>query len=100
MSGEELDELVLLYQRAATDLSVVRSATPDPTLIGRLSTLVAEARASVTGANGGAWDSFGYLVTVRFPAEVYRLWRWCVAAAAVFLGIAFALAWWVATHRH
>ncbi|BEP14676.1 stage II sporulation protein M [Acidothermaceae bacterium B102] len=100
MTGEELDELVLLYQRATTDLSVVRSATPDPALIGRLSTLVADARASVTGANGGAWDSFSHFIAVRFPAEVYRLWRWWVSVAVVFVAVSFAFGWWIATHRH
>ena len=100
MSGEELDELVRLYQRAATDLSIVRSSTPDPALIGRLSALVADARSSVTGGRGGAWDSFVFLVTVRFPGEVYRLWRWWVSVAVVFLAVTAAFAWWVATHRH
>src|SRR6266508_3356558 len=50
LSGAEADELVSLYQRAATHLSTVRSAAPDPALVGRLSTLVARARSTVTGA--------------------------------------------------
>ena len=78
----------------------MRSATPDPALVGRLSTLVADARASVTGANGGAWDSFADFITVRFPAEVYRLWRWWVSVAVVFVAVSFAFGWWIATHRH
>ena len=100
MSGEEIDELVLLYQRAATDLSVVRSATPDPALIGRLSRLVAEARAAVTGSQGNAWTNFEHFVTVRFPAELYRLWRWWVSVGVVFLVVAFAVGIWIATHPH
>ena len=43
-TGAEVDELVTLYQRVATHLSVVRSASPDPALVGRLSSLVARAR--------------------------------------------------------
>jgi uncharacterized membrane protein SpoIIM required for sporulation len=100
MTGEELDELVQLYQRTATDLSVVRSATPDPALVGRLSSLVAEARSSVTGSSGSAWDHAHHFVTVRFPAEVYRLWRWWVSVGVVFLVISFAFGIWIATHRH
>jgi uncharacterized membrane protein SpoIIM required for sporulation len=100
MSGEEIDELVALYQRAATDLSIVRSAAPDPALVGRLSSLVADARASVTGANGSAWDNLGHFVTVRFPAEVYRLWRWWASVGVAFLIVAFAFGFWIATHRH
>src|SRR5664279_6018823 len=41
LRGAEVDELVALYQRTATHLSVVQSRSPDPLLIGRLSTLVA-----------------------------------------------------------
>src|SRR5690349_2321270 len=37
LSPDEADELVLLYQRAATHLSVVRSHSPDPLLLASLS---------------------------------------------------------------
>lgn len=37
LTGAEADELVTLYQRAATHLSVIQSAAPDPQLTGRLS---------------------------------------------------------------
>jgi hypothetical protein len=49
LSPDEADELVLLYQRASTHLSVVRSRTPDPVLIASLSRLVLGARAAITG---------------------------------------------------
>ena len=100
MSGAEVDELVQLYQRAATDLSVVRSATPDPALVGRLSRLVADARSSVTGPHGGAWVNAQHFVTVRFPGELYRLWRWWASVGVVFVGVSFAMGFWIATHRH
>ncbi|MDQ1670205.1 MAG: hypothetical protein QOE40_2266, partial [Actinomycetota bacterium] len=51
LSGDEVDELIWLYQRVTTHLSVVRSASPDPALVGRLTTLVARARAAVTGSS-------------------------------------------------
>ena len=91
LTGAELDELVLLYQRAATDLSVLRSSAPDPALVGRLSRLVADARSSITGPHGSAWVNARHFVTVRFPAELYRLWRWWVSVGVVFLAVAFAL---------
>ncbi len=100
MSGEEIDELVLLYQRTATDLSVVRSATPDPSLISKLSRLVAESRSAVTGSRGNAWTHLRHFVVVRFPAELYRLWRWWVSVGVIFLVIALALGAWIATHPH
>ena len=34
LSGAEVDELVALYRRTATHLSVVQSASPDPVLAG------------------------------------------------------------------
>ena len=49
LSAREADELVVLYQRAATHLSAVRSRMPDPSLVARLSRLVLTARAAVTG---------------------------------------------------
>src|SRR5436305_12652192 len=36
----EADELIGLYQRAATHLSVIRSRSPDPALVARLSRIV------------------------------------------------------------
>jgi uncharacterized membrane protein SpoIIM required for sporulation len=90
LRGAEIDELVELYQRAATHLSVVRSASPDPTVIGRLSSLVAQGRAAVTGAQAPLWRDVARLITVSFPAVVYRL-RWQVIGCAV-LGNLFALA--------
>ena len=55
LSGGEVDEVVDLYQRVATHLSVVQSAGPDPQLIGRLSTLVARARGTVAGSRQSSW---------------------------------------------
>ena len=49
LTGTEVDELVDLYQRTATHLSVVQSAGRDPALVGRLSSLVARARSVVAG---------------------------------------------------
>jgi uncharacterized membrane protein SpoIIM required for sporulation len=100
MTGAEVDELVVLYQRTATDLSLVRSTLPDPQLVGRLSRLVSNARASVTGPAGGAWSQLRYFAGVRFPAEVYRLWRWWVTVGVVFVAVAFALGLWIDATPH
>ena len=98
LSGDEADELVDLYQRAATHLSAVRSSAPDPVLVGRLSSLVARARSVVTGTRGLSAREIGLFVTRRFPAAVYRAWRWWVAVGVVFVVVSVALAWWVASH--
>ena len=44
LDGAEADEILDLYQRVATHLSVVRSAAPDPSLVTYLSSLLARAR--------------------------------------------------------
>jgi uncharacterized membrane protein SpoIIM required for sporulation len=95
LSGPEADELVHLYQRAATHLSVVRSAAPDPALAARLSRTVAGARAAVAGGHEPLGREFARFVTVSFPAAVYRA-RWAVIGATAFsLLIALAMAAWV-----
>jgi uncharacterized membrane protein SpoIIM required for sporulation len=96
LSGAEVDELVLLYQRAATHLSVIRSSAPDAALSARLSTTVARARATVTGGHEPIWREFARLVTVSFPAAVYRARWWAIGSAAGSLGVAAALAVWIA----
>ncbi len=73
LTGAEADELVALYQRTATHLSTLQSAGPDPLLIGRLSSLVARARATVAGASTPARRDVADFFLRRFPAAVYRV---------------------------
>src|SRR3954470_7241034 len=84
LTGAEVDELVDLYQRVSTHLSMVRSASGDSVLVGRLSGLVASARSTVTGAHAPVWSEFARFWTVSFPVVAYRAWRWWLAAAAAF----------------
>ena len=51
LRGTEVTELVDLYQRTSTHLSMVRSAAPDPVVVGRLTQLVAQARSRVVGTH-------------------------------------------------
>jgi uncharacterized membrane protein SpoIIM required for sporulation len=97
LSALEADELVALYQRAATHLSVVRSAAPDPAVAARLSRLVAQARAKVTGGSEPWTRELARFATVSFPAAVYRA-RWAATGAAAFSAVvAVALGTWI-TH--
>jgi uncharacterized membrane protein SpoIIM required for sporulation len=98
LDGAEVDELVRLYQRTATHLSVVQSRSPDPALVGRLSTLVASARAAVVGGHAPAWREVSRFLTRTFPAAVYRNAAWWVPTAAVALLVSYAIGAWVATH--
>src|SRR3954466_8315144 len=98
LSGSEVDELVSLYQRVATHLSVVQTRSPDPVLVARLSRLVASARSAVAGAHAPAWRQVARFFTVVFPVAVYRTRRWWVPAALVSLVVSAGLGIWVATH--
>jgi uncharacterized membrane protein SpoIIM required for sporulation len=98
LNGAESDELITLYQRSATHLSVVQSRSPDPALVGRLSRLVSRGRAAVTGSAAPAWRDVAGFFTVSFPVAVYRAWRWWCGVATASSLVAFALMAYVAAH--
>jgi uncharacterized membrane protein SpoIIM required for sporulation len=96
LRGPEADELVVLYQRVATHLSIVRATAPDPALVGRLSSLVARARSAVTGSHGQSWRGIGLFLARDLPAAIYRGWRWWTATGLAFLLAGGLVAAWVA----
>ncbi|MFC7674963.1 stage II sporulation protein M [Mycolicibacterium sp. GCM10028919] len=96
LTGDEVDELVDLYQRVSTHLSMVRSASADPVIVGRLSGLVARARSAVTGAHAPLWSEFTRFWTVSFPLVAYQTWRWWLSTAVVFFAVAGLIGVWVA----
>ncbi|VBA43683.1 hypothetical protein LAUMK136_05227 [Mycobacterium attenuatum] len=96
LTGAEIDELVELYQRVSTHLSMLRSVSSDPLLIGRLSSLVARARAAVTGAHAPLTSTFVRFWTMSFPVVAYRAWRWWLATAVAFFAVVVLIAFWVA----
>ncbi|MFD9035348.1 stage II sporulation protein M [Streptomyces sp. NPDC059567] len=98
LSGAEADELVSLYQRTATHLSLIQSAAPDPMLTARLTQLVARARATVTGTRRSSWRDVTDFFTSGFPAAVYRSRHWWVPTAVLSLLLAAVMGWWIGTH--
>jgi uncharacterized membrane protein SpoIIM required for sporulation len=98
LTGAEVDELVELYQRAATHLSVIRSSAPDPRITGRLSQLVARARSQVTGTRKSSWQDIARFLVQGFPAALYRARRWWVPTALTSVAVGVVLSWWIATH--
>jgi len=96
LSGQEVDELVALYQRTAAQLSAVQAAGLDPALSATLSSQLAKARAAVTGAQPSSWSAIGRFVAVSFPAAAYRArWWWlgcAVASIVVALLVGFEVA--------
>ncbi|MEE1755994.1 stage II sporulation protein M [Streptomyces sp. SP18CS02] len=98
LTGAEADELVALYQRTATHLSLIQSSAPDPLLTARLTQLVARARATVTGTRRASWRDAARFLTAGFPAAVYRSRRWWVPTAVLSTLLAAIIGWWIGTH--
>ncbi|MEU6576140.1 stage II sporulation protein M [Streptomyces sp. NPDC046805] len=98
LTGAEADELVALYQRTATHLSLIRSSAPDPQLTGRLTQLVARARSAVTGTRRASWRDVTRFLGRSFPAAVYRSRHWWVPTAFLSVAVAVLLGWWIGTH--
>ena len=90
-SGAEADEILDLYQRVATHLSVVRSAAPDPSLVTYLSSLLARARTRSAGTRSVAWSDLRGFFTDTFPAALYRTRRWWILTALVNLGASLVI---------
>ncbi|MDG4820914.1 stage II sporulation protein M [Asanoa sp. WMMD1127] len=98
LTAAEVDELVTLYQRTATHLSVVRSRTPDPALIARLSRLVLAGRAAISPGPRMRLADVGRFFTVGFPLAAYRAWPWWSAVATGFTALSFFLMYYTAAH--
>ncbi|MEW1698407.1 MULTISPECIES: stage II sporulation protein M [unclassified Streptomyces] len=98
LTGAEADELVALYQRTATHLSIVQSSAPDPVLTARLTQLVARARATVTGTRRASWRDAARFLAAGFPAAVYRSRHWWVPTALLSTLLAALIGWWIGTH--
>lgn len=96
LDGAAAEELVDLYQRTATDLSIIQSSAPDPALVGRLTRTVARAHSRITGANPPAWRGVATFFSTTFPVAVYRARWWCIGAGVWFTVVATLFGIWVA----
>jgi uncharacterized membrane protein SpoIIM required for sporulation len=92
----ELDELVQLYQRVSGHLSHARATYADPSLDALLTRLVADANAAIYGARSSARTAVRDFVLVTFPAAVWRIRHFVLAAAVLTLVPAFAVGMWIA----
>ena len=98
LAGAANDELIDLYQRVATHLSVVRTSAPDAALIAYLSSILARARLRTVGTRATTWRSVGSFFTERFPAALYRLRRWWLATLAANVAATGVMIWWLLQH--
>lgn len=94
LNGAESDELLDLYQRAATHLSVIRSTSPDAQTVEYLSTLVARARFRAQGSRPFTWAIVATYLTRTLPAGLYRLrWWWVPIMVGSVATIAVMVLW-------
>ncbi|WIM93222.1 stage II sporulation protein M [Actinoplanes oblitus] len=99
LTAAEADELVVLYQRAATHLSVLRTRNPDPIVLAELSRLVLAGRAAVTGSGGRVfWRPVAEFFVYRFPGALYRTRRWWGTVAVLLVTACAALVWYLAAN--
>ncbi|WP_239164342.1 stage II sporulation protein M [Actinoplanes palleronii] len=99
LSPDDADELVMLYQRAATHLSVLRSRNPDPIVLADLSRLVLAGRAAVTrGGSGFSWRPFTGYFAYRLPAALYRTRHWWGTLGVLLVAACAALIWYLSAH--
>ncbi len=98
LTGLEADELVERYQQVATQLSVVRSAAPDPSLIAYLSLVLSRARTRTVGTRTGTWRGVVRFFTERFPAALYRLRRWWLGTLAANVVVTGVMMLWLLQH--
>lgn len=98
LDADEADELVTLYQRTTTHLSIVRSRTPDTAVLIELSNLVIATRAKLVRGPRFGWRPLARYFTHTLPAELYRARRWWVITTVASMAITVAMAWYFATH--
>jgi uncharacterized membrane protein SpoIIM required for sporulation len=95
LDAAELDELVALYQRTSTHLSLVRTYARDPGLVARLTGLVAAAAAVVYGTRPRTLRAFGRFFAATFPAAVWHLRRFVAVSALLLVVPAVAMGLWL-----
>ena len=94
----EADEMVLLYQRAATHLSIVRSRTPDAVVLADLSRLVLAGRAAINRSDRLSWRPVAGFFAFRLPAALYRTRWWWLTVMGVLVAAAWAMIAYVQQH--
>lgn len=98
LTGTEPDELLHLYQRTSTHLSMIRSVSPESPLSADLSTRLARARTRFTGTRSNFMEDLARFFVISLPAAFYRL-RWLtvwIGLASIAVATLFGV--WVASN--
>lgn len=95
LRGSEADELLDLYQRTSTHLSMIRSIAPESALSNELSMRLSRARTRFTGARSNVLEDVARFFVISLPAAFYRV-RWLtVAVGVVFIAVSWLYGVWV-----
>lgn len=94
LSGQETDELVVLYRSCARHLSRVRTTAPDPQLCAELSMRLAAARGRLTGTRELSLGDARRFVSQTMPAALYRIRWWTLGVTLVEIAIAVVVGAW------
>lgn len=73
---------------------MIRTSSPDPAVIGYLSSLLARARLATAGTRSSSWQDVVRFFTQTFPATLYRTRRWWVTTAVLCVLLAVVVGWW------
>lgn len=96
LTGEESDELLVLYQRVSTHLSMMRSIAPESQLSAALSLRLSRARTRFTGARSNFLEDLAGFFVFSLPAAFYRI-RWItIVVGLVFVAVAYGFGYWTA----
>jgi hypothetical protein len=98
LSPAEIEELVQLYQRTSAQLSYTRTYLRDPTLVSRLTRLVASATGVLYGKRTKSWRAVGRFFADTFPGAVYHCRHAVLVATALFFVPAILLGAWITTN--
>jgi uncharacterized membrane protein SpoIIM required for sporulation len=96
LDAAELDELVGLYQRVSTHLSIARTTFRDPGLVELLTGLTARAGSVLYGVRPRTWRGALRFVADTFPAAVWHARRFVVVSTLLLVVPAAAVAVWIA----
>ena len=95
LRGSEADDLLDLYQRTSTHLSMIRSIAPESALSNELSMRLSRARTRFTGARSNFLEDVARFFVISLPAAFYRV-RWLTVAVGVaFLAVSWLYGAWV-----
>ena len=97
LPAAQIDELVRLYERVSTHLSIARTQYDDHSLTVDLTRRVGRARALIYGSRRGTWRDAGRFVTHEFPAAVWHARYAVLVSFLLFMVPAVVFAVWLAT---